>query len=440
MPTGNLPPEGKKLWEEVYEKAKKGSCKDSDDVEKCAAGSAWKAVKNAGWKKQGDKWVKGKSLAEFSLTIKKASLDPETGEMRWRADTSDTEIDHYGDRMSLALYNDFLERIEKGEHAPEDVTSEFWNGGMPYVSISHYPDLNGDGVPGEVTALYVDGNFLKAKGIFYDNPLGKRCWEAVKKDLSEDDENKVRVSIAFLDYKHKHLSTGYEYEPLGEDPLCPECLKEFFTGEYGGKEYQRGYLVHLALTRVPANERTLMEVDRSMTTRKEDAESIVGELAEDLEEKALEINKALVIKAETEDEEAQEVLLNLAHRLDGLEQGLVEIKALLEERKKDEKKDDEEEMDEEEEDKKKKEMKSEVVEAKSEVVQLAELLAPALDGINQQLGILIESANRNTAERQQYPQRRSLDPNVVQQQLTERYDPNKPVSISEYARRSVLGK
>ncbi|HEY9246460.1 MAG TPA: ChaB family protein, partial [Candidatus Methanoperedens sp.] len=69
MPTGNLPESGKKLWEEVYNKAKSGSCKDNPDVEKCAAGSAWKAVKNAGWHKSGDSWVKSADLEEFSLTI-----------------------------------------------------------------------------------------------------------------------------------------------------------------------------------------------------------------------------------------------------------------------------------------------------------------------------------------------------------------------------------
>ena len=53
MPTGNLPPEGKALFEKVYESAKKSStCKDSGDrMDECAARVAWTAVKNAGWKK-----------------------------------------------------------------------------------------------------------------------------------------------------------------------------------------------------------------------------------------------------------------------------------------------------------------------------------------------------------------------------------------------------
>lgn len=70
-----------------------------------------------------------------------------------------------------------------------------------------------------------------------------------------------------------------------------------------GKVYLKGHLVHLALTRVPVNQRTIMEVDKSMATQKEDAASIVSEeLAEELEakEKAELVGKAdiLVTRAE----------------------------------------------------------------------------------------------------------------------------------------------
>jgi len=91
-----------------------------------------------------------------------------------------------------------------------------------------------------------------------------------------------------------------------------------------------------------------MEVERSMTTRKEDAESIIGEeLAEELDEESLIVGKseALVIKADEEE--------------------------LIEEGKHDKemKKEDEEEDDEEEKDKKDKEKKSDV-EDKSLVIDL----------------------------------------------------------------------
>ena len=83
MPTGNLPEAAKKLYERVYQEAKKGSCKGDEE---CAAKRAWGAVRQAGWRKSKDgEWHKEESLAEFSLVIVKASLDKATGEMRWNA-------------------------------------------------------------------------------------------------------------------------------------------------------------------------------------------------------------------------------------------------------------------------------------------------------------------------------------------------------------------
>ena len=308
MPTGNLPAEGKKLWEEVYQKAKKGSCKDAEDVEQCAAGSAWKAVKNAGWHKVGDQWKKSADTTEFSLTIRKATYDEKTNEMRWTADTSDTGEDSYGDNMTLELFSDFLSRIAVLEQPPEQFCSDFWKGGTPYLSISHYHDQNGQGVPGVVDAVYIDGNVLKAKGRFSDSDLGRACFRSVCESLhSSSDKPKVRISIAFLDYKHVHKSTGVVFERKTGDEHCKDCLREAIAQLMEGtapegKTYLKGHLIHFALTRVPVNKRTIMEVDKSMTTQIEDAESIVGEeLAKKLAEQEKEIvgkSEALVIKAE----------------------------------------------------------------------------------------------------------------------------------------------
>lgn len=295
MPTGNLPAEGKKLWERVYESAKKSStCKDSDNVDQCAARVAWTAVKNAGWKKdaQGN-WHKS-SITEFSMRIERASYDKASNERRWRAVASDTDEDSRQDSMSLQLFNDFLSRIDSGELVPEQYQSDFWRGGMPYVSVSHYPDLNGSGVPGIIDAVYIDGTYLKAKGRFNDSELGRKCFEAICSDLynkESEQDRKVRVSIGFLDWSHQHKSNGFTFKRDGEYDFCPQCLKELLTGEDAGKIFLSGHLVHLALTRVPANKRTTMEVEKSMAeeilTRKDDATSIVGEeLATELEEKA----------------------------------------------------------------------------------------------------------------------------------------------------------
>jgi hypothetical protein len=152
-----------------------------------------------------------------------------------------------------------------------------------------------------------------------DTPLGDAAWKALTDELQkvkagEEVNDKIRMSIAFLDYKHKHKSNDYIFERSSSNEICPECLVELIRGEFPGKSYLDGLLVHLAMTRVPMNEDTTLDPDmleeRSMTTRKKDAASIVGdELAEELEAKAKEVGKseALVIKAEEGVEEKAEV-------------------------------------------------------------------------------------------------------------------------------------
>lgn len=307
MPTGNLPEAGKKIFEEVYDKALKGSC--SGD-EKCAAQTAWKAVKNAGWKKVDDKWVKQAELTEFHFRIDRASYDKVTQERRWRGVASDTLDDLHRDNMSTQLFADFLNRIESGELVPPDFRSDYWSGGTPYLSISHYDDLGGKGVPGIVDAIYVDGNTLKAKGRFHNTPLGIRCFDAICNDLYNKNSTvseKIRISIGFLDWSHKHKRSGYVFVRESIEDICPECLKELMgLSKSEGKIYLKGHLIHLALTRVPVNERTIMEVDKSMAiTRKEDAASIIGEeLANELDDEQKKVAKsmAMVTHSDTEDE------------------------------------------------------------------------------------------------------------------------------------------
>lgn len=425
MPTGNLPAKAKALWESVYNKYKgKGMS------EKEAAKRAWGAIEQAGWHKKDDKWVKSKkstALAEFSFVIKKATLDPETGERRWRADTSDTEIDSYGDKMSLQLYSDFLRRIEEAEPAPDEYRSDFWSGGNPYLSVSHYPDMNGSAVPGEVDVIFIDGNYLKAKGKFYETPLGIACWEAIKADLDSETDDKVRISIAFLDYKHRHLSTDYTFERADLDDICPECLLGMITGESDGKEFLEGHLIHLALTRVPVNRRTIMEVDKSMATKKEDASTIIGEeLAEELEEKAkaIEVGRALVTKSEDG---------SIVIEIPGLEQlatMLSEIRELVtpvEEAEVEEEVEEAEEVE-------------ETPQEEEPLGQLTAVLGQMADGFNamsQKMDMLISQNARDPQVA--VPQRRAV---LSEQEIipTKRRDPNKPLSIKEATYLSVYGR
>lgn len=225
------------------------------------------------------------------------------GLMRWSAVNSDIEPDLYGERMTLDLYRKMLSYIQNETPPPDPyksmVCSDYWCGGMPYLSIAHYPDLNGKAVPGQPLELFIDGKQLKAKGILFDSTLGKAVWKSLKQDENlPENEKRIRISIAFLDLAHKHGEGGKVFKRESSTSICSECAK----GE-GNKIYLDGYLVHLALTRVPVNPRTIMQEDAmtkksKIETRKEDAVSIVGDeaLVDEIEKSAMETKSDVLVE------------------------------------------------------------------------------------------------------------------------------------------------
>lgn len=315
----NLPDHAKSIWASAFNSAYEDTCKGDDE---CSAKIAWSAVKKK-YKKLGDRWVQKSDIVSFDFYITKASQDPDTGDMRWACTASDTSEDLYLDEMSNELFAGFLERIKNNVEVPEPWQSEWWKGGMPYLSISHYPDVNGKAVPGNVESVYMDGRQLKAKGNFHKTRLGLAAYKSVRESFqrikSKDigDFKPVRISIGFLDFKHIHKSNQYEFERKSFDDICPMCIKEHYGEvERSGLIYVDGQLIHLALTREPVNPRTEMgldtEVNKSMPTRKEDAASIVSEeIASEIEDAVLEEMKkperALVTKSEEEVETEETV-------------------------------------------------------------------------------------------------------------------------------------
>lgn len=255
------------------------------------------------------------SLHELPLYISKSSIH--NGEMRWWAVNSDTDWDLYGERMSLSLFENMLSKIKQNVPPPipfsEFVTSDYWKGGMPYLSIAHYSDGNGHAVPGEVKEIFIDGNRLKARGILYNSKLGSAVWKSLKEDEFNNDDaiNRIRISIAFLDLAHKHGDSGQVFERRSLGDICPDCKRGI-----GDKIYLDGYLVHLALTRVPVNPRTIimpeeeiiMAKKSKITTRKQDALSIVQDeaLVEELE------SEALKSRSLGEDTDISEVLVEMS--------------------------------------------------------------------------------------------------------------------------------
>ena len=288
----NLPAHAQAIWMAAFNASYDGTCKgkSADDRDSCAAAIAWAAVKRKYAKGADGNWAeKSDAIAEFSMAIIKASFDRASGEMRWRAVASDTDTDLYDENMSLELFKDFVSRIENNVPVPPVfsplICENGWCGGMPYLSISHYRSGGGKNLPGDVSSVYQDGNRLKAHGVLKNNDLGLAVFRALSKDLSgaaDENTNPVRISIAFLDLKHEHATeTGnYTFERKSLKERCPLCEEGI-----GQKTYLAGQLVHLAMTRVPVNPRTSMEVERmddTIVTKKQDAESIIGELAEAL--------------------------------------------------------------------------------------------------------------------------------------------------------------
>jgi hypothetical protein len=243
--------------------------------------------------------VQRSEIVDFSMAITKASYDRFNSIPRhWRAVDSDIDSDLYDEKMSLELFQDFTSRIENSTPVPEEFKSviceDTWCGGMPYLSIAHYKAGEAaKNVPGKVDAIYIDGTRLKSKGVLDDTPLGRQvfeslCEDAIKRKSGDQEHLPVRISIGFLDLQHKHTAKqgGQEFvftrSNIGQ--ICPLCEQGI-----GGKIYLKGQLVHLALTRVPVNPRTEMVAEKSMkiTTKKDDAKSIVKELADELDERSL---------------------------------------------------------------------------------------------------------------------------------------------------------
>lgn len=254
------------------------------------------------------------SIAEMSLVITKASYDksePDPNKKRRITMTnSDVSPDLYKEEMSLELFSEFTRHIENNDPIPapfKDVLCEdAWCGGMPYLSIAHYhAGREAKNVPGMPESVYIDGKQLKSKAYLYDNPMGRKLFDALCADEEARkskvaDHDPVRVSIGFLDLEHTHEVNGksvtFTRTELGQK--CALC-----ADKVGGKIYKKGYLIHLAATRKPVNPRTEMgleEKSMDIITKQDDAASIVGEdLAKELEQKSLALtDESIVIKSE----------------------------------------------------------------------------------------------------------------------------------------------
>lgn len=220
------------------------------------------------------------SDVNLSMTFTRTSISG--GKLRWSAVCSDTAPDLANDEATTELFDSFIERMQK-------------SGKMPYVSVAHYPDasvpthlrhlLGERAIAGEVTEIYRDGNRLKAKGTFSDTPLGHHTFSGVQADIATNrpPTERARISIGFWDWEHAHGDMVFRRRSL--EDACPVCIAQ---GYRAPRRFTDGELEHIAVTRVPMNPRTPIELEtKSMdiNNRQEDAASIVGdEIAAALEE------------------------------------------------------------------------------------------------------------------------------------------------------------
>ena len=187
-------------------------------------------------------------VAVAEMYITKVAVDKQTGVKRWFSSASGIDRDLYDERMSVELFKDFEKRVDSREDVPSPFSSKAWAGGLPYLGVAHYLDLNGDGIAGDTEQVWVDGEVFKAKGAFRKTPIGLAAYKAIKEDFADNKppEFRVRVSIAFVDWAHEHEGFG-DFTRKDLIDRCDMCERGL-----GEKVYRAGHLVHLALTRRPA--------------------------------------------------------------------------------------------------------------------------------------------------------------------------------------------
>lgn len=247
--------------------------------------------------KVGDKWVMKSHLGHVVMRF----TNTKAKGLKWSATASDAEPDYFGDRCTPELFANFVSRAQ--------VTQNYGYVSIAHHGLHHVPEtksqlLGPDTTAGVVEELFLSENRLRARGHFHNTPIGTESYRSILKDhqLQSPIKDRVRISIGFYDYKHSHDVEGETVLfDRSKESVCVHCAmgspRTFIDGE----------LIHLALTRIPANPRTPIELETEITrsavmfTRKDDAASIIGEdLAEALEEVASEMPQlqSLVTRSE----------------------------------------------------------------------------------------------------------------------------------------------
>lgn len=248
-------------------------------------------------------------LNTAELRITKTSFDKAESRFRWFAQASSTEMDLDEQNTTAELFDNFVTHIRDNEAPPEKFMLRKWRGGMPYLSISHFS--SDSAVAGYAEKVYRDGKYLKACGYFTEDELGVAAYKAVSKSLLPG-QKPIRISISWLDWVHRHDLLNKTWDRRSQGQECQLCK------EHGQKNisFIDGLIIHLALTRIPANPQTfIVEAEAKMTDKSysqaqaQDAESIVGtELAQAMAEAEMSkmaVDDVVITKAEDPEDEPE---------------------------------------------------------------------------------------------------------------------------------------
>jgi len=278
MPAKNAPTtlEGNaaNIWESAYESAWKAYDKNkhSGSQEEYAAKTAWAAVKNAGYTKEDDKWIKTKSFGAQRLQLRftKAKFDNASGRIRWHAQAANDELDKdSGEVLDPSLFTDLADTFLRIRAAYDNqlIPPTYWFGKAkePILDLSHYSALlteeDRDAARlGVITKLYRDGRYLHASGYFDDSDMGRLA----ARSIMNDNEGVIRCSVGFW--------------PDWGNVIIDENDNVRFMGGRG-----QAVLDHLAVTSVPRIKSTSIFAegvtmsDGKVTTMADDARAILGE-------------------------------------------------------------------------------------------------------------------------------------------------------------------
>jgi len=186
------------------------------------------------------------------------------GVMEWEATTSKFSRDQQGDLVTRGFYQTAIQRFKSKTTPP------------PFFSVAHYQfqsvcdcgavfksleehKCSACGqdrlLAGITTDMWIDGKQPKARGVFFDNELGRAVYKSCRDDIEKSvpADERVRVSM------------GFYPDPGGVRIPAP-----------GQRDFITGWVEHFAGTRVPVvPEATLEAKSLNIKTKYEDAAAIV---------------------------------------------------------------------------------------------------------------------------------------------------------------------